>query len=301
MAVAFIKEITGRSGSKDVDTNVRKRRTWIVRTDRPQDGADVVLAASPVAFNAAYQYTDDSVVPDVVRTDPQAVCVDIQVSQDNANDPQDWRLVAEYAGVDDPVSQPAEVDYSPTRYQKSLVTDLDDFPVVNTAGDPFDGGITVDRTRFTLTISKPVLTWDPVAAMEYQDSVNLGTFLAAVHPPGFAPGTCKLTLSAKRVRRAGTSSFYWLRTAVIDIDKEGWRVKVRNAGMNELYYGGEGGELLLGKGPIFLAAGQQATTPQLLNADGEYIGHIAPGDPVPDPLEFRGYESKSWGALGLEY
>lgn len=306
MAAAIVTEITGRDGSKDVDTNKRYRRTWLVRTTAPQDGASVVLAASPVAFNDAYSYVDDSTPgAPVTVTDAAAVCVDISVSQDNTNDPQDWRIVAQYAGVDDPVGQPAEVEYSPTRYQKALVVDVKGKPVVNSAFDPFESGITVDRTRFTLTLSKNVLTWDPVAMLPYQDSLNQSIFLAAVHPPGFAAGTCKLNISAKRMRRKGTNSFYWHRTAIIDIDIEGWQIKVRDAGFNELVRDPDTGEIkgdrkIMVGGPVgsSMRTGDYATSPQLLKLNGSALPR---GATVPLPLPFDGYETKNWAPLGLEY
>jgi hypothetical protein len=292
MSVELVNEITGRDGSQDVDTNKKYRRTFIVRTSTPQDGASVVLTAPGLPlFNDPYQYLDDSDPLDPVPvTDTAVVAVDIQVTQDNANDPQDWRVIVQYAGVEDPTSQPPDVDYSPVRYQKSLVVDLNDDPVVNSATDPFEGGITVDRTRFTLTITKAVDTFDPVAALAYQETLNQFSFLVAAHPPGFDPGTCKLTLSAKRIRRKGTFSFYWMRTAVIDIDREGWTVKVRDAGYNELVGGA--------KRIILISGGIQASSPQLLKPDGT---KLPTGDPIPNPLEFEGYETKDWTSLALEY
>lgn len=300
MAVVLINEITGRDGSRDVDTNRRYRRTWLMRTSVPDDGVDVVLAASPVARNDPYEYVNTSgEVPTTVK-DPLMVCIDVRASQDNANDPRDWRLTAEYVGIDDPLAQPAEVEYNPTRYQKSLVVDLDGKPVVNAANDPFETGITVDRTRFTLTISKPVLDWDPVAALEFQDSVNQETFVPTVGKPGFPAKTCKLTWGAKRVRRAG-NTFYWLRTSVIDIDLEGWNVKLRNAGLNELVYD-PAGEIVINKKRIWVGKpATEATSPQLLTPNGTYIGPLAPGSPLPAPLEFRGYNLKSWVTLDLQY
>jgi hypothetical protein len=263
-----------------------------VRTTAPQDGASVVLAAPGIpVFNDPYQYLDDSnPLAPIAVIDNTVVAVNIQVTQDNPDDPQDWRIVVDYMGVEDPTAQPAEVEYSPTRYQKALVKDVADVAVVNTAKDPFEGGITVDRTRFTLTLVKAVIDWDPVAALEYQDTLNQFPFLQATHPPGFLSLTCKLTWGAKRVRRKGTATFYWLRTAVVDIDKEGWKVKVRNAGFNEIVGGV--------KRPILDAGGVPVTSPQLLKADGSRLPH---GDPIPLPLEFDGYFVKDWSALGLEY
>lgn len=300
MAVVFVEEITGRQGSKDVDTNKQYRRTWIVRTSSPQDGASVVLAAPGIPlFNDPYQYLDDSdPFNPVPVTDTSAVAVQIQASQDNANDPQDWRVMVDYVGVEDPVVQPAEVEYTPTRYQKSLVKDVKDKPVVNSAKDPFEGGITVDRTRFTLTIVKAVPNWDPVAAVDYQESLNEQPFLQATHPPGFAPGTCKLTWGAKRVRRQGTLTFYWLRTAVIDIDKEGWKVKVRDAGLNYAVRDELNPAIIVKRAKIMIEPGVEATSPQLLDGDG---APLLPGADVPDPLEFDGYFVKDWSGLGIEY
>lgn len=293
MGVAFIKEITGRDGSKDSDSNKRYRRTWVVRADTPQDGASVVLAAAELPkFNDTYTYLDDSnpLVP-VVVTDPAAVVVDVQAVQDNINDPLDWRVIVQYAGVEDPAAQPAEVEYSPTRYQKAILEDVNGVPVMNAAGDYFEGGITVDRTRFTLTIVKAVLTWNPVAALAYEDSLNQTPFLALTHPPGFAPGTCKLTWGAKRVRRAGTTSFYWLRTAVIDIDRDGWKVPVRNTGFREK-------DPVTGERKAIQNRGVPVPAPVLLADDGT---RLPDGDPIPDPFLFDGYVTKDWAGQGLEY
>ena len=122
MAVVEVEETTGRDGSKDIDSNKRYRRTWRIRTSSPVDGAFVVLAGANLpAFNDPYQYVDDEMM---IVQDPTSVCVDIRVTQDDPNDPQNWVGMADYAGVEDPVAQPAEVEYSPTRYQLALVKDV---------------------------------------------------------------------------------------------------------------------------------------------------------------------------------
>lgn len=301
MAVALIKEITGREGSKDVDTNRKDKRTFLVRTTTPQDGTKVVLEAMALAgytFNAVYKYTDDSnPLAPVEVIDNQLVIVDVSVSQDNPNDPRDWRAVVMYAGVDDPVLQPADVEYSPTPYQQTLTKDTADKPILNSAGDPFESGITVDRTRFTLVITKAAPAWDPVAALAYQDTLNMAAFLSTVHPPGFAPGTCKIKLGGKRLRRAGTATFYWLVTATIDIKTDGWKQKVRDAGYYEVVRDPNPPNAITDRRPIFVKPGVLATAPQLLK-DGKWV---KPPDPVPDPLEFDGYKTKDWAPLNLIY
>lgn len=298
MSVVAFTETTSRDGSQDVDSNKRYRRTFQVLTGTPQDGAAVVLAYAEIPnFNDAYAYTDDT-VPEfpVLVIDGDAVVVQVEVSQDDDN-LQNWTVIVHYAGVEDPEAQPAEVDYSPTRYQKALVEDLDDEPVRNSAGDPFADGITVDRTRFTLVVTKNLVSFDPVEMLEYQDTVNQAPFLVEVHPPGFDAETCKLTVGAKRVRKQGTSQFYWAVRYEIDIDREGWRVKPRDAGFN--YYDAVANKKL----PIISeATGLPYSTPQLLDGSGAVLPQD--GDPViagPGGAGFKGYEVKDWAPLGITY
>lgn len=296
MAVVHFEEVTGRDGSEDIETVRRYRRVFQVLCDTPQDGASVVLAHPLIPqFGDAYEYIDTTGIPATV-TDTEVVAVERRVEQGDGENLQNWRVTVEYAGVTDPEAVPAEVEYSPTRYQVSIIEDINDppKPVVNTAGDPFEGGITVDRTRGTLVIVRNKTNFDPVEASKYNDTLNEETFLGLVHPPGFAPGTCKLTIGAKRLRKRGRTEFYWQVRYEIDIDRRGWKVKVRNAGYRELV-GPPGSKE---PRPIMLKPGVNATSPQLLAADGTAL---AVGAAIPPPLEFDGYETKPWSPLGIEY
>lgn len=301
MAVVHCEEVVNRDGERDDTANVRYRRTWQVVCDTPQDGANTVLAHNELpAFGDFYEYTNDSTGLPVLEQDLDAVCVRIRASQDDPENLANWSVVAEYMGFDEPEAQPAEVDYSPTKYQEHAVDDIHGNPIVNAAGDQFEG-VMRDRTRFTLTIVQNLTDadWNASDALDYQDSLNENIFLAAAEPPGFAPGTCKITVSAKRVRKRGLNAFYWIRTAVIEIDKNGWKSKPRNAGYRYLVFGETPQKKRVYIDP---ETGAKPPNPILLDDDGGILpeGGV-PNIAGPGGEGFDVYETKDWGPLNLEY
>lgn len=304
MAVIHCKEVSGRSGSGDLDTNHRYTRAWQVITDDPQDGAKTVIDHPGIPdYGDVYRVMRwDPVLEvftaDVVEEDVNAVVVSKRVTHDDPDNPNNWRVEVEYAGVDDPTAQPAEVEFEGVIYAESYIEDTDGKKVENSAGDPFESGLVRDQTRFVLTIAQNVLDgdWDPIAAEQYKDTLNEDPFLVGyflTSPGGFPPGTCKLSrIGALRIRRSDNQTFYWRRRVVIDIDSRGWTQKVRDAGFHEL------GPVTGKRRKIYTGPGEAASTPQLLNGEG---ARLQPGDPVPDPLEFKPYRTKEWAALQLEY
>lgn len=298
MAVTWVRETHARSGGDDTETEHRYTRTWRVVTDTPLDGPMVVLEAKDPTdgWQKVAQVNDryeelNVLTGAVLRFDENSVCVERRCEPD-ADDMQAWTVTAEYVGLDDPTNLPAEAKYQPVPYQEALVDDLDGKPVLNSARQPFEQGIAVERGRFRLVLVQNVLTWNPVEMEAYQHTTNQNAFqpCGPNSPYIFDPGTCKLaSLSASLVRRAGTRSFYWRRRAEIDFKADGWKVKVRDAGTHYLQ-GGVGPPL------PFHAGGAGVTG--LLKPNGD---RVAKGDPVPAPLEFTGYRPKDWAPLGLRY
>lgn len=289
--IVHFQEINRRSGSIDLDSNLKYRRTFQVLTDNPQDGPSVVLDHPFIPeLGDQYEVVDTSTGVPVSVVDNEAYVSAIEVDQDDDNF-QNWTITVDYEGVEDPLSIPADVDFDPVPFQKALVDDVNDEPVVNTAGDPFENGVTVDRHRFRLTIVKNVLDFDHVEALDYMDSLNQEPFLG--HPPG----TCKLVLGAKRERRKGLADFYWRRKAVIDIDTAGWKVKLRNAGYRSRLVS-EGKPVPI----VDLITGAKPSTPVLLDGGGALL---LTGDPPviagPTLDGFDGYETRDWTPLALEY
>lgn len=324
--VLWFEETTDREQNRTLDGSRRMQRTFQAMTSHPLVGTTTVLLFNQLvtpfeppdpgaAFNGnpnrrtprpgdKYVELDDRW--NVVHQLDHVVCVDVQVRQSDPDNLRNYTIVANYAGEDDPLAQPHEVDWETVPYQEALLEEVDEDPpfaaarpALNSALDPFAEGVLKDGDRYQVTIVKNVISFDPVACRPYQNSLNANTYLAAQHPPGFAPGTCKVKFKARRVRRSSNTDFYWRVTAVVEIDERGWDARVRDAGFNYL----QGGDVTQ-KRPIALhprfVGRPVPTTPQLLKPDGDLAD---PADPVPDPLEFRRYKRKSWTAVGyvLEY
>jgi hypothetical protein len=294
--VIHFEEIVGRDREDDIESNRRQRRTFQALTDTPQGGPDIVLAYAGVPLlGGILSYTDNSTGTPTLVNDASVVVIRRRAEQNDSDNLCNWTVTIEYTGINEPEAQPAEVEYSPTRYQEHLIDDVNGLAVVNSAGDPFAEGVMRDRTRFTLTITKniPDGDWNPVTAATYQDTLNQKAFLVATHFPGFAAGTCKLTLSAKRVRKLGLTEFYWVRTATIDVDARGWNVKVRDAGMRQKKSLVDATRVPI----ISSVTGHPVSYPVPLDGDGFEL----PTGGVPQVVTFVPYETKDWTALGLEY
>ncbi len=317
-AVVYFEETTQRDQNRTLDGEQRMTRTFLAYTSEPLVGSTTVSAFDQVKTPfppgvQGFEYNGNPTrkVPqpgdkyveldadwNVVHTNPFVVCVDTEVQADG-DDPQKWAITCQYAGVSDPLAQPHDVEWDTVPYQEAKLQEVEAMPgqpgprpVLNSAGDPFESGVMADADRHTCVIVKNVLRYDPVAADGYQNSVNLTQVFAAQHPPGFDPGTAKIKLKAKRIRRSGNTDFYWRVTAVVEIDKRGWDARVRDAGFN--YIDRVKGKQPVAMHPRFVGKAPPATA-QLLVAPG---GDLAdPAGAVPAPLTFRTCKRKSWADL----
>ena len=319
-AVWWFEETTERAANRTLDSEQKGTRTFQAMTDSQLTSSIVVIqfdqmvtpffAGSPGSeFNGKSTrkvprpgdpYVELNETWDIIHTNEFVVCVNISVRQSNPDNLREWTITAEYAGVNDPVLQPAEVSWGQTPYQESGLEEPTDTtgpytnrPYLNSAKDPFAEGVIVDKDRMVVTISKNVVEYQPVEAAKYQNTLNLTTAFAAQHPPGFPPGTCKIKLTAVRLRRGNNSSFYWKVTAVVEVNELGWDAKLRDAGFN--YLNNLGKKLPMSQHPNFIARGAPATA-QLLKPNGDLAD---PAADVPAPLSFRRYVHKDWAALAV--
>ncbi len=317
-AVYWFEETTERAANRTLDSEQKGTRTFQVLTDHPLTSSIIVIqfdqtttpffVGSPGSeFNGKINrrvprpgdpYVELDELWNVIHTNQFVVCINVTVRQSNPENLREWTVTAEYSGVNDPVLQPAEVSWGQTPYQEAGLAEPEDTtgpytnrPYLNSAKDPFAEGVIKDKDRQVVTISKNVIEYNPIEAAKYQNTLNLTTVFAAQHPPGFPEGTCKIKLTAVRMRRGNNSSFYWKVTAVIEVNEEGWDAKLRDAGFN--YIDSLGKKRPISQHPRFIAVGAPATA-QLLKPNGDLAD---PAADVPDPLEFRRYVHKDWAAL----
>lgn len=320
--VCWFEEVTDRSQDFNLDGNQRMTRTFQVMTSHPLVGSTTVALFDqlktpfePPDPGARWNGKPQRRVPqpgdkyveldanwNVVHTNDHVVCVGSRVFQSDPENLRNWTVVAEYAGETDPVAQPHDVKWGHVPYQAHLLTEVEALPpneaprpILNTAGDPFQEGAIYDADRFEVAIVKNVISFNPVAAKEYHNTVNDATVLAAQHPPGFPAGTCKIKLSAERIRRSSNTDFYWQVVAMIEINPDGWDLKVRNAGYEYLPGGVKAKKQNISLHPRYFAR-PSPMSPQLLKPNGDLA---LPEEPIPDPLVFRRYRRKDWTELGF--
>lgn len=317
--VVYFEETTRRDQARTLDGEQRMVRTFVAYTSSPLVASttvaafDQTLAPFPAGYPGAQwngkperrvprpgdRYVELDADWNKVHENEHVVCAEVHVEAD-ADDPQKWHVTAQYAGVSDPVAEPHDVEWDEVPYQEAILVEAEALPpnpapraILNSAKDPFAEGVMRDKDRSTVTIVKNVISYDPVATRPYQNSTNAETVFAAQHPPGFPPGTAKIKIKAKRIRRSHNRDFYWRVTGVVEIDEQGWDARVRDAGFNYLPGGDAAAKQPIRSHPRFAAWGGPSTA-QLLKPDGDLAD---PDQPVPDPLTFRRYKRKSWGPL----
>lgn len=297
MAVVHVKEITGRDSEEDMQSNKKDVRVFQALTSDPTDGAKLVLAHPDIpAVGDPWETYKNGVM---TAQDLDTRCVLRTAVQSDGENHQNWVVTCRYMGVGNPTLEPPKVSWSEDNWQETSNVDFNGNPVVNSAGEFFESGLTRDRTRGVVIIEQNVLDFDPIEAEQYRDTVNLENFLSARHPPGFPAGQCKImSISAVPVFYPNypqtTAIHYWRRTVKVAIDRNGWSPAYVDAGFCERVAIGGVDELL----PIIAKNGQPATTPQLL--DGAGIA-LPPGSAPIFTNPFQRYEFKDWSALNIEY
>ncbi len=227
--VLWVRLLREHAGDWGPDGRRGYRATLRVRVDRPYATArDVMLSdltpkLGDVYFGWSVTTDSYSYQPNASPADPLAALVHA-APRKLADDPLSFDLDLAYEGEGSPLASIPEVEYGATAYQEFAVQDVAGKAIVNSAGDPFDGGEAVDRDRGSLTITRtiPWEAWDPDFVETYRHSLNKYPFvhgtLTTVPPPtppepGASPppppgpvpvtspaGTCKLTsLTCTRV------------------------------------------------------------------------------------------------------
>lgn len=220
-------------------------RTWKARTDSPYDTQlQVLLFPDLPRLFSPYFGLDDYV-------DLGAFCRGLKADQDQ-DDPFLWKIQADYSsdlsdmaemmsagdpkglggkttggpgsgGFENPLLRPPKITFGFAKYQKVIVKDLNDVPCTNSAGQPFDPPVEIDDSRPVLTVVKNVPAFDFSVAVAYQDAVSTDPFF------GSPAGTAKIdSLSAEFAFENGLA--YWVQTAVVHFRREGWKLKLLDAG-----------------------------------------------------------------------
>jgi hypothetical protein len=200
-------------------------RTLVVITNSVNDGPEVVIVAAGVP-RIADQY--------VVGNDADTIATCTNVVVESTESPFVWKVTAEYetdrlvqAALNNPLNQPAEVQWGSSRYERVLQRDQLGIPMCNTAGDKFDPPLTAEDSRPLLTVTLNSLLYDPAIAQLYQDACNTDVFAGA------APYAAKMN-SITAVKQIDIGFQYWRITYEIEFRRETFALFVLDQGYRNI-------------------------------------------------------------------
>lgn len=178
--------------------------------------ADVYAHASCIKWGSAHPVI------------PGAYCNDIDILQ--ASGKNGWEVTASFTTErvlnENPLFDPAEIDWEPDNFEEALVVDRDGNAVCNSAGDLYED-VFRERSRRLVTVEKNVATvpdWiitaeDAVnSAAFFLDGVSIGVGIARLPAP---------SISRKQIRNGVT--FRRLRMIFL-LKKDGWADQRVDAG-----------------------------------------------------------------------
>lgn len=173
MSVVSIKEIhDGRDGGDDISNDGAKSditRRFRVYTSSPYDGADTVLQACD----------------NLGVVHPTANWLFIK-SRRAANEPYSklvWIVTLKYESykgsqqtpTTNPLSMPAEVTWNTEQSQENATRDKNGYAILNSAGDYYEDGATVEVSRWVAKVTKNI-PYMPSWIDSYRDAINTDSF-----------------------------------------------------------------------------------------------------------------------------
>lgn len=174
-------------------------------------------------------------------TFPPQLCRGISVKQDSSA-PRKWVLEANYSSeplkgsdeqqAENPLDRPPAIKWSSKSYQLAIAYDRNGKAILNSAGDFFDPPVEVERSHWTVSISKNVLAV-PQSILEYANATNQSAF--AIQGVGIAAECAKLMdigLSERQSEGEGQNkvSFYTF-DYTMELRAETWKLKTLDQGV----------------------------------------------------------------------
>jgi len=210
-------------GDKKVTRNHTLR--WRVETDTILDGSQTVLLSPAVAH-----------LLDAHPDDPAALANRVRVSQRSENG-RIWNLDVDYSTDaksdqpdDDPLLEEREVSWASATVSAVAAKDRDGKAILNSAGDPFDPPIEVERPHAKLTVARNEASFSGTTAIAYIQKVNSTQF------SGGAPGTV-LCMDINANEQERNKIKFWRVTYEFEYAPEGWQPDILEQGLRQLVSG----------------------------------------------------------------
>lgn len=157
-----------------------------------------------------------------------------------------WKVSLEYSSnpgqsvinnnglTSDPLAEPARISWSGENFQQVAVVDINDNPILNSAGDPYDPPLMKDFSRPVATIRKNISS-APAWILTSHDAINSDEFV--IDGLKCLIGKAKLKRADIGEPQTKNGVTYRELTLVIHFSKDGWTRKVLDAGFRRIYSG----------------------------------------------------------------
>jgi hypothetical protein len=281
VSVVSIKAVTGKSGEFGLLTESRGTRKWRVITNNRQDDENVILNYAHSTQGSDGQYLLPRPYLDTHPTNPAFLCRRVNIDQDTDN-PLVWVATATYSAAPvselqlstqeapNPLLRRAEFAWSTTFYQQAVDQDLDGDAIVNSAGDPYDPPVEIQRSRFVCTISKNVIGI-PSWALQYENAVNNDNFsIDGLQVPQYVARLSGIGLSSLKREKIATGIEFEYRvfTCKIELNAQKWHpLRVLDIG----YRKKDGQERKPFTEKTVAGVDRVVTTPVLMNGQGDKL------------------------------
>ncbi len=231
-----------------------------------------------------YQIGADPSVPQIGTSypnDPTCWCVSIDVALADGKRGYDvtCSYSSEFEVSDNPLNEPARISWSGENFQQVAVVDIDDNPILNSAGDPYDPPLMKDFSRPVATIRKNISS-APAWILTSHDAINSDEFV--IDGLTCLVGKAKLKRADISEPQTKNGVTYRELTLVIHFSKDGWTRKVLDAGFRRKYNDTER-ELIT----ITAEDGTQQYPPSPVPLDGSGVELT---DPTPSTCVYNSHE-----------
>lgn len=264
--MATVNEKHSRSFSKDYNTNDETHSlTWqVIFEDASYDAEDAKDEANP---------------PSTYRGWPLLSVTASGESEDGC----DFTVTAEYGRretEENPLDEPADIQWGFAQFQKPVQYDINNQPILNSAGDPVTDQ-EIDDSRLVLTVTRNEASFNPLLAFQYRDAVNATPF------KGCPIGTVKVAnIGAVEKHDKPDFGVYYTVTYTFHFDPKGFDRIILDQGYREK---------IDGKMKHILVQGQKITEPHLLDGTGKKL----PVDGQPRFKTWRVYPRLPFGVFNF--